>query len=51
MSITQLAVAIIVVFLLLFIVVRIIRSCLPKIVIGLIILGVLAYLAYLYFIK
>ena len=38
----------IVVLILLFIVVRILKGCLPKIVIGLIILGALAYLAYNY---
>jgi hypothetical protein len=41
----------IVVLVLLFIVIRILKSCLPKIVIGLIILGVLAYLAYNYILK
>ena len=51
MSLTPLVIAIIVVLILLFIGVKIINSCLPKIVIGLVILGVLAYLAYNYFIK
>lgn len=41
----------IVVLVLLFIVIRILKGCLPKIVIGLIILGVLAYLAYNYILK
>jgi hypothetical protein len=51
MSLTPLVIVIIVVLILLFIGVKIIKSCLPKIVIGLVILGVLAYLAYNYFIK
>jgi hypothetical protein len=41
----------VVVLIILFIVIKILKGCLPKIVIGLIILGVLAYLAYNYFIK
>jgi hypothetical protein len=41
----------IVVLVLLIIVIRFLKGCLPKIVIGLIILGGLAYFAYNYFIK
>jgi hypothetical protein len=41
----------VVVLIILFIVIKILKGCLPKIVIGLIILGVLAYFAYNYFIK
>ncbi len=51
MSTTALAIAAVVVLILLFVVAKIIKSCLPKIVIGLIILGVLAYLAYRYLVK
>jgi hypothetical protein len=51
MTITALVIAIIVVLIVLFVIAKIIRSCLPKIVIGLLILGVLAYLAYRYFTK
>jgi hypothetical protein len=47
----MLVIGIIVALILLFVIVKIIKSCLPKIVIGLIILGVLAYLAYTYLIK
>lgn len=51
MTITVLVIAIIVGLILLFVAYKFITSCLPKIVIGLIILGVLAYFAYWYFIK
>lgn len=44
-------VVIIVGIVLLFAIAKFIKSCLPKIVIGLVILGVLAYLAYQYLIK
>jgi len=50
MSITALVIVAIVVLILLFVVVRIIKGCLPKII-GLVILGALAYLAYLYLVK
>jgi hypothetical protein len=49
-SIAWVVVAIVVVILL-FVVVKILKSCLPKIIVGLVILGALAYLAYMYFIK
>lgn len=48
MSITLLAIIIVVALILLFVVIRIIRSCLPKIIIGLIILGIIAFVAYYY---
>jgi hypothetical protein len=51
MSLTPLVIVIIVVLILLFVGVKFIKSCLPKIVIGLVILGALAYLAYNYLIK
>jgi hypothetical protein len=51
MNMTMLVIGIIVALILLFVIVKVIKSCLPKIVIGLIILGVLAYLAYTYLIK
>ena len=41
----------IVVLVLLFVAIKIIKGCLPKIIIGVLILGVLAFLAYWYFIK
>jgi hypothetical protein len=44
-------VVVIVGIILLFFIAKFIKSCLPKIVIGLVILGVLAYLAYQYLIK
>ena len=43
-----LIVGIIVIFLLLYFAIRFIKNCLPRIIIGLIILGVLAYLIYKY---
>jgi hypothetical protein len=51
MDIPILVVAGIVGLILLFVVFKFIKSCLPKIIIGLVILGVLAYLAYTNFIK
>lgn len=51
MSTTVLVIAGVVVLILLFVVAKIIKSCLPKLVIGLIVLGVLAYLAYTYLVK
>jgi hypothetical protein len=51
MSMTVLVIGIIVALILLFVIVKIIKSCLPKIVVGLIILGVLAYLIYTYLLK
>ena len=51
MSITWLIVGIIVALILLFVIIKFVKSCLPKIVIAVIILGVLAHLAYTYFIK
>ena len=51
MTITVLVIGIIVAVILLFVIAKFVRSCPPKIVIGLIILGVLAYLVYRYFTK
>jgi hypothetical protein len=51
MNITVLVIIVVAVLLLLFVGVRIIKSCLPKIIIGLLILGVLGYLAYTYLTK
>jgi hypothetical protein len=51
MPVIGIAIGIIILLGLLFVVARIIRSCLPKIVIGLIILGILAYLVYTYVLK
>jgi hypothetical protein len=51
MSITVVVVGVIVALILLLVIAKIIKSCLPKIVIGLIILGGLAYLIYTYLIK
>jgi hypothetical protein len=51
LSITWLIVGIIVTLIVLFVIIKFIKNCLPKIVIGLTILGALAYLAYMYFIK
>jgi len=51
MSMTWLIIAIEVAIILLYVVFQFIKSCLPKIVIGLIILGALAYLAFKYFTK
>lgn len=48
MNITLLVIIIVVVLILLFIVARMIKSCLPKIIIGLIILAALAFLIYRY---
>ncbi len=47
--IAAVAAGIIVVIILLFIIIRIIKNCLPKILIGLIILGIVGYLAWVYF--
>ena len=44
----MLVLGVIIALALIFIVVKIIKSCLPKVIIGLIIIGVLAYLAYRY---
>jgi hypothetical protein len=46
-----LIVGIIVIFLLLYFAVRFVKNCLPRIVVGLIILGVLAYLIYKYVVQ
>jgi hypothetical protein len=51
MSITVLVIIVVAALILLFIGVKIIKSCLPQIIIGLIILGALGYAAYRYFIK
>jgi hypothetical protein len=51
MNLTTWIIAIAVALILLFIVARIIKSCLPKIIVGLVILAVLGYLAYWYFTK
>ncbi len=51
MNITMWIIIGIVVLVLLFIAVKIIKSCLPKIIIGLVILAALAYLAYRYLIR
>lgn len=51
MDLTALVILAIAVIILLFFVVRILKSCLPKIIVGLIILAVLAYLVYTYLIK
>ena len=51
MNITVLVIIVVVALLLLFIGIRIIKSCMPKIIIGLLILGVLGYLAYTYLVK
>ena len=48
MNLTVWVIAGIVALILLFVAVKIIKSCLPKIIIGLVILGALAYLAYYY---
>jgi hypothetical protein len=49
MTITTWIIAIAVVLILLFVVVKFIKSCLPKIIIGIIILAAIAYAAYWYF--
>jgi hypothetical protein len=49
MSITWIIVAVIVGLILLFIASRIVKACLPKILIALIVLAVVAYFAYRYF--
>jgi hypothetical protein len=49
MELGALAIGLIVILIILFIFAKIIKSCLPKIIIGFIILGVLGYLAYWYF--
>jgi len=51
LSLTWLIVGIVVALILLFVIIKIVKSCLPKIVIAVLILGALAYLAYTYFIK
>jgi hypothetical protein len=51
MSTTLLVIIIIVALILLFVGIKIAKSCLPKIIIGLIILAGLGYAAYRYFIK
>ena len=51
LSVWWLIVGIVVALILLFVAIKFIKSCLPRIVIGLIVLGGLAYLAYIYFIK
>jgi hypothetical protein len=50
MSITALVIIIVVVLILLFVGIKIIKGCLPKII-GLVILAALAFIAYWYFIK
>ncbi len=49
MSGAILIIGIVVALIVLFVIARIIRNCLPKIVIGVLILGALVYLAYWYF--
>ena len=49
MNITLLVIVVIVAIILFFVAIKIIKSCLPKVIIGLVILGALAYLAYWYF--
>ena len=51
MSIITITIIAVILVVLLIVVAKFITSCLPKIIIGVIILGGLAYLAYRYFIK
>ena len=49
MSVTVLVIVVIVAIILFFVVLKILKSCLPQIIIGLIILAGLAYAAYRFF--
>jgi hypothetical protein len=51
MSIPVLIIIIVAALILLFVAIKIIKGCLPQIIIGLVIIAVLAYVAYRYFIK
>jgi hypothetical protein len=51
MSVIGIVIAVVVGLILLFIASRIIKGCLPKILIALVVLGVIAFLAYRYFVK
>ena len=51
MSTQTLVIVVIAALILLFVVAKFIKSCLPKIIIGVIILGLLGYFAYTYLIK
>ena len=51
MSTQTLVIVVIAALILLFVVAKFIKNCLPKIVIGVIILGLLGYFAYTYLIK
>jgi hypothetical protein len=51
MTTTTWVIAAVVILILLFVGIKLMKSCLPKIVIGLVVLAALAYVAYRYFTK
>jgi hypothetical protein len=51
MSIPVLVIGLVVALILLYVIAKLIKSCLPKIVVAIIILGILVYLAFRIFVK